>query len=211
MTLGPFIVFGIAFLITFVGTLPFGPINLSVVDTSINRSFKGALEFSIAAAIVEILQSFVALHCSYLIGGLFSESLVTKIIGIIVFFSLGLIFWLKKPKSQLEETCKESKRGNYLRGFIISIVNFQAIPFWIFVLTYLEMSKMIVLNTSMPLTLVIVFLLGVLLGKFAGLALFAVIGRTLKQRIASINKMMNKIIGGFLFLIGVVQLVQLLI
>ena len=55
-------VFFIALVASFGGTLPFGPINLSVVNTTINRSFKAALRFSTAAALVEILQALVAVR-----------------------------------------------------------------------------------------------------------------------------------------------------
>ena len=49
----PALVFLLSMLASIVGTLPFGPINLSVVDTTINRSWRAAFHFSVAAALVE--------------------------------------------------------------------------------------------------------------------------------------------------------------
>ena len=211
MTLTPFLVFSVALLISFLGTIPFGPINLSVVDTSINKSLKSALSFALAAAIVEIVQSFVALHCSQLIDAFLNESALTKILATILLFVLGLMFWLKKPKEKMNDAEHPKKKNDFFRGFLISILNPQAIPFWIFALSYLKMSQMIYLDTTMAILLVFAFLFGVALGKFLALLLFAIVGKQLKSKLGIINQLMNKIIGGILLGIGVVQVVGLVL
>lgn len=209
MVLTPFLVFSVALLISFLGTIPFGPINLSVVDTSINKSLRAALLFALAAAVVEILQSFVALHCSTLIDAFLQESTITKILAILLLFGLGLMFWMKKPKEEVKKEDEPKRKSDFLRGFLISILNPQAIPFWIFALSYLKMSQMIYLDTTMAIILVFAFLFGVALGKFLALLLFAVVGKQLKSRLGTINKLMNKIIGGILLGIGVIQVASL--
>lgn len=211
MTITPFLVFSIAMLISFLGTIPFGPINLSVVDTSINKSFRAALAFALAAAVVEILQSFVALHCSALIDSFLNESALTKILAVLLLFGLGLMFWFKKPKGKAKKEEGSEGKNDFFRGFIISILNPQAIPFWIFALSYLKMSQMIALDTKMAISVVAAFLFGVAGGKFLALLLFAVAGKQLKNRIGVINRLMNKIIGGILLGIGVVQLAGLVL
>ena len=99
---------------------------------------------------------------------------MAKWIAIGLFLVLGLVFWLRKPVADEAEK-KVRKGGSFMQGLLVSMLNPQAIPFWIFVLTFLESSYSWSITSMLPLQEVIVFLLGVALGKFAALAVFAVL------------------------------------
>jgi len=60
MTFFHFILIG--FFFSFLGSIPFGPVNLSMVDTTLNKGFKNGLHFATAASLVEILQATAALY-----------------------------------------------------------------------------------------------------------------------------------------------------
>ena len=53
--------FFIAFAATFVGGIPFGAINLSVVNITINKSFGKAMQFALAASLIELIQVCLAI------------------------------------------------------------------------------------------------------------------------------------------------------
>lgn len=208
MALSPFISFTAGFIASFLGTLPFGPINLSVVDTTIKKNLQAGLWFALAAAIVEIGQSFVAIHCSMFITDFLKSSPWLSIGIALLFIVLGILFFFKKS-IQNNDPAKKKKGNSFIRGILISIVNIQAIPFWIFVLTYLDTVQMIHLDTGQQLNFILLFLVGVALGKFLALLLFGVLSEAISKRTNFLNKWMNKILGGIFIFIGLLQFVQL--
>lgn len=204
MEINIFLAFTVGWIASFLGTLPFGPINLSVVDTTINRSFRAALWMALAAAIVEIVQSFIALHCSMFINDYLQNSPIVKVAALILFLGLGLAFFFKKASQNKPE--QENTKGNsFIKGFFIALVNPQAIPFWIFVLAYLDTAQMIHLDSHLGFQVVIGFLLGVSIGKFCALLLFGLLSRFISNKTTTLNLWMNKIIGSILILIALIQ------
>ena len=157
----------LGFLGSFIGTLPLGPINLSVVDTTLKRSFKSAMYLALAASIIELIYSYISFECSialmeaiegnawipWLVAGLF-------IVG-------GVFFFLKKAKEKDPE--KPPKKDSFLRGLIIAILNPQAIPYWLFVIGYYQAMHWIDLGASSMLELAIFFVVGAAIGKMASL------------------------------------------
>lgn len=200
-----FQLFAIGWLASFLGTLPFGPINLSVVSRTVKNSLKAGLWFAFAAALIEIAQSFIALHCSALINHYLDSLPWIKWVTAGFFILLGLVFMLRREKVASEENPNKRKDNNFLAGIIISVINFQAIPFWIFILTYLDMSHHVRIDTSLSLGGIALFLLGVSSGKFAALALFGLASQSVKNRVHQLKFWMNKVIGFILLLIGIFQ------
>ena len=210
MVLSPLFVLILGWIASFLGTLPFGPINLSVVDTTIKKSFYAGLQFSIAAAIVEIFQAMIALHCNMLISHFFTTNPWTKMAAVALFIGLGLFFFLKKATHQTEEDSGKRK-NNYIRGVIIAVLNPQAIPFWIFVLSYVESTYHIFLSSYSGWFIVGLFLVGVSLGKLAALMLFGVLSKLICEKSSFLNLWMNKIIGSILIAIGLFQAAQVIL
>lgn len=209
MAISSMTIFMASWAASFLGTLPFGPINLSVVDTTINRSFRAALRFSTAAALVEIIQSWIAIHISWNMGQMLIDNPWTKLGAFILFLTLGLFFFLKKGQDNKKANIRH--RGDFAKGLFISFLNPQAIPFWIFVLTYLDSSQIVHLDVHAPFRVVAVFLLGVSIGKFAALVLFGLLGKHIARRSQLLSKWMNKIIGAILMSIGLFQMMQILV
>ena len=58
--------FYIAFIISFIGSLPLGVLNLTIVEISIKRTLIHAFYFALAAALVEFVQAFIAIKFSTL-------------------------------------------------------------------------------------------------------------------------------------------------
>lgn len=200
--------FLVGWLASFLGTLPFGPINLSVVSRTVKESLRAGLWFAFAAAIIEIFQSFIALHCSAFISQYLESSPWVKWTTATLFILIGLFFILKKEKEKIISEKPAKKDNNFLAGVFISILNFQAIPFWIFVLTYLDMSHHIRIDASLSLLGIALFLIGVSTGKFAALALFGFASQRVKGRVHQLKYLMNKIIGTILMLIGIFQFIS---
>lgn len=203
----PALVFFVGVLASFIGTVPFGPINLSVIDTTLNRSFRAAMHFSIAAALIEVPQSFIALRFNpivqeYIVGNPFFRGLTISF-----FIILGLVFFLRKPQSN-DGSAKVRKTSDFVHGLMIAVANPQAIPFWFFVLTFLKTSQHLDLSPHLGLQILLVFLVGVASGKMLALVCYAKMGQLIVAHAHTFNRWMNKIIGMILMGIGFFQIVQ---
>ena len=82
-SLFPYLFFG--FLACFLGTIPFGPINLAVVKTTIDYDRRSGIEILFAASIIESLQALIAIFFGALISSFLDGNVFVK-------FSLAFIF-----------------------------------------------------------------------------------------------------------------------
>ena len=200
----PALIFFLSMLASIAGTLPFGPINLSVVDTTINRSWRAAFHFSIAAALIEIPQSFIAIRFNPTVQQLLQHNVWVKSFVVVFFVGIGLIFFLRKPINEGEKKAK-SKNNDFINGLLVSIANPQAIPFWIFILAFLKSAEYLDISDHPPLYFLCLFLSGVACGKLLTLLFYAFLSQLIVRRAAFISQWMNKIIGVILMGIGLVQ------
>lgn len=204
----PFFAFFIAMGVSFGSAIPFGPINLSVIDTTIRNNLKCGVLFSLAAALVEIVQAMVALFCSVWVAEFFTKSPAIKVGAFVLFIVLGFVFLFKGKVKKKKETAPNSQVANFFKGALIAFANPQTLPFWIFVLTYLETVQMIPINASQPWSIIIAFAIGVSVGKFLGLLIFSLLSHRIGKKSTKITNVTNKAIGYFLIFIGVIQGIQ---
>lgn len=200
----PALIFFLSMLASIAGTLPFGPINLSVVNTTINRSWRAAFHFSIAAALIEIPQSFIAIRFNPMVQQLLQHNVWVKSFVVVFFVGIGLVFFCRKPLKEGEKKAK-LKNNDFINGLLVSIANPQAIPFWIFILAFLKSAEYLDISDHPPLYFLCLFLSGVACGKLLTLLFYAFLSQLIVKRAAFVSQWMNKIIGVILMSIGLVQ------
>jgi threonine/homoserine/homoserine lactone efflux protein len=188
---------------SFLGGVAFGPINLSVVDITLKKNFAAALRFCFAAALVEIGQATIAIMFGKLISRKIAEFPELKLIVIAFFLVLGLYFIFKKDKPKADVST-ENKRSTFLSGIIVAILNPQTIPYWIFVLAYLKSAQVLYLKSWHML----LFLIGVSIGKFIILSLYGYLSEHIKKHTANLNDYVSKGIGGLLIIVGLIQAIN---
>jgi len=161
------------------------------------------LRFSAAAACVEIIQATIAVMFGKLISRKIDEFPELKMLVIAFFLILGLYFILKKdnPKSEIKP---ENNTSNFINGFVVAILNPQAIPYWIFVLAYLKSANVLYLQSWH----LILFLVGVSIGKFIILSLYGYLSEHIKRHFTNLNEYVSKAIGGLLIVVGLVQAIK---
>lgn len=187
----------------YIGGIPFGPLNLSVVEITLSKGKRSASRFSFAASLVEIGEAAVAILFGTLIASKLEQYAQLNFVVIIFFFGLGLYFLIKKDHPKTEKQAKD--RSSFPRGIITAILNPQAIPYWLFVLAYLDAAQLIQLKGNN----VLIFLLGVFVGKYFILSSFGILSEYLKPRIGDICNYLSKAIGIILIGIGAFQFVRL--
>lgn len=72
----------------FIGTIPFGPINLTVVKTTVDHNRLRGTEVALAASLIEILQALIAISFGMVISSYLESNVVIKII--LACFLLGV-------------------------------------------------------------------------------------------------------------------------
>jgi L-lysine exporter family protein LysE/ArgO len=196
----PFLYLFVGFLACLLGTIPFGPINLAVVKTTIDYDRRSGIEIAFAASTIESLQALIAICFGALISSFLDANVFVKFFLAFVFIALAIFIFTRKPEPTLKK--QQSRPVSFFRnGLIIAGLNPQAVPFWIFALAtigqYFEFQYM-------GLTLA-GFLLGVFIGKFVALYGFVVASTYLKTHLQESSTVVNRLLAGILLFIGLSQ------
>lgn len=197
---GPFLYFIVALIACLMGTIPFGPINLTVVKTTVDYNAARGTEVAVAASLVEIVQALIATCFGMIISNFLEANLLVKVAIGLVFIVLAGVIFTRKPKPKLEKEVEE--KSFFMKGLVIAALNPQAVPFWIFALA--AISQYFVFE-YMGIHLV-AFLAGVFVGKLIALYGFVVASAYLKTHLEQSSVLVNRILASVLLFIGVSQL-----
>jgi threonine/homoserine/homoserine lactone efflux protein len=159
------------FAFSFLGSIPPGTINISVMQLSLNRQYWAALRFAMAAALIEYPYVLIAVVFETWITS--SPMIIAnfQIIGGSVMLLLGVInLWSSVNPSKLT---KKLELSGFRKGLLISIANPLAIPFWIGVTAYLKSNGWVDTTDSA----VYLYALAISLGTFVLLALVALLAK----------------------------------
>ena len=194
--------FFLAFAISYIGSIPPGVLNLTVIDISMRRAMRHAFAFSLAAALIEFIQGFIALKFSDYLSVNPQIDFYIQIFVIPVFLGLGIYYLLQKEPPAHEAS--ESGSNAFIKGALLSVVNPLAIPFWLVWATYLSQKGFPILDNGSNMY---AFMVGISLGSFATLMTYSYLSKLILSKIQSFNQWINKIIGVILVVLGMVQVV----
>jgi threonine/homoserine/homoserine lactone efflux protein len=197
-----FLNFLIGVAVNFIGYVPFGNVNLTVVQLTINRGIRAAMYFIVSFSIVEFFFTYTIMY--------FADWFATQQkllywldwILIVVFLVLGLLSWFNTQKTkEVDYSHKDSIRY----GIILGIVNPMQIPFWMIGGTYLISQGWVKTGNGA----LAIFSLGSALGSFLCLFAFARFSRYLNERFAFSSKVINRSISGVFFLLAAYHIIKL--
>ena len=173
-------VFLVAFAFSFLGSIPPGTINLSVLQLSLSGRMGAALRFCLAAAVVEYPYAYIALRFEKLITETPLIQNHFHLISALVMIFLGIL-GLYAHKSD-NEKWKNFQHSGFRKGVIISLLNPLAIPFWIGVTAYLKNEEWVVLSSELDIHL---YVFGVSAGTFVLLAVLSLLSSYIGERFRS--------------------------
>lgn len=208
------LIFSVTFLTSLLASIPFGPINLNVIYSTVQRNKKAGLSFASAAAMVELLQSFIAIQVSpsYLVPIL--EHYLTIIFTSIFLLLLGVFFIFKKEKDKKVELASEKKYTRlspFFRGMLIALLNIPTIAFWIAMTTYYRSINLFDIKESTPYYLIICFISAAAMGKLITLSTYALLANRFLPYLGKFKKLLPKLIGILLIMMGIFQMFRLFI
>ncbi len=188
--------FFIAFFFSFIGTIPPGTLNLTIIQLGLNQRVMVAWRMALAAAMVEYPYAWIAVEFQeYLAKSVeFTHSL--HLVSALVMTSFGaLALWASTRPSKLGKRFEDS---GFRKGIAIALLNPLAIPFWVAMTAYLKSYKWISLSDNLE---VHAYLAGVSFGTLVVLMLMA----SLAQRVIRYFKhdsLLKKTPGVVLILLG---------
>ena len=197
-------VFLIAFLFSFVGSIPPGSINLSVLQLALNGKHAAGYRFALASALVEFPYAIIAIKFENVITSTPWVEKNFQIISTAVMLTLGIVSLIQNSRPRKPGKLAYS---GFRKGIIISILNPLAIPFWIGVTAYLHHQGWIELSTN---SRIIFYALGISAGTFTLLSVIVLlaskIGTSLEQ-----NKLVRLTPALLFLLLGIYGLYKIVI
>jgi len=202
MTSSYLIYFAIGFIVTVIGALPFGLVNLSVLNESINQRSKQALQIAYGASLVEVAYGIIAFFAGSLLMNFISSNTIVKgaAIGLI---ALTAIFFLLKKEHQVKQN--ELKANGFLKGIILNLLSVQVLIYWIVAITVtlsLYLSRFGHENSWF-------ILAGIWPGKMAVLWMYKKLGERVNGLENRLSRNMNQIIGGVLLVVAFIQIIKI--
>jgi len=179
-----FLTFFIGLFANFIGYVPPGNINLTLVQITINRGLKQALMFIISFSCVEFFFTYFIMHAAKWLASQVKLDMVIDWVMVVLFTILGTITWMHRKKTpQTHYSNTESIRYGILLGFLNPV----QVPFWIITGTYLITHQWI-LDGKLAL---VIFSLGAAAGAFLALFLYAKFANYFKTKFDLSTKMIN--------------------
>ncbi|HSU27617.1 MAG TPA: LysE family transporter, partial [Chitinophagaceae bacterium] len=125
-------VFGVGMLISFLGQLPFGNMNLTATQLSVQEGHASAWKYAAGIALVEIIYLRLALTGMDWVTEHKTIFIVMGWLTVVVFMALGIIGFISSRKQSKERKgmLLNNKINRFLLGLSISAINPAQIPFW---------------------------------------------------------------------------------
>ena len=179
-----FLTFFLGLFCNFIGYIPPGNINLTLVQIAINRGLKQAMIFIISFSCVEFFFTFFIMHAAKWLSAQVKLDTVIDWVMVALFGVLGIITWLhrkKPPKTTY------SKKASIKYGIALGFLNPMQVPFWMITGTYLITHQWILAGGIA----LVVFSLGSAGGAFLALFLYAEFARYIRSKFDLSTRLIN--------------------
>jgi len=199
-----FWVFIVGAFFSFIGSIPPGTLNLSVLQLGLEGKVKTAMRFALAVAIIEYPYTWIGVQFEYWITS--SPMVISnfQLITAVAMLAIG-IFNLWSAEKPTNFSVKFSESG-FRRGLILSLFNPMAIPFWIGVTAYLKAQGWIDLHSVL---LLHSYVFGTSIGALVLLTLFTFLAKRLSVYVQN-NRFVKRVPGFTLLILGLYALAKYL-
>jgi threonine/homoserine/homoserine lactone efflux protein len=196
-----FLTFFIGLIANFIGYVPPGNINLTLVQITINRGLKQALMFITSFSAVEFFFTYFIMHADKWLSAEVRLDTIIDWIMVVLFGVMGIITWIHRKKPpETSYSDRESIRYGILLGFL----NPMQIPFWMITGTYLITHEWIV-DGQIAL---VIFSIGAAAGAFLALFLYAKFAQYIQSKFALSTRLVNTSIAILFFAFAAYHIVK---
>jgi threonine/homoserine/homoserine lactone efflux protein len=179
-----FLTFFIGLFANFIGYIPPGNINLTLVQITVNRGLKQALKFIISFSCVEFFFTWFIMHAAKWLSSQVKLDAVIDWVMAVLFGVLGAVTWTHRKKPP-ETSYSEHESIKY--GVLLGFLNPMQIPFWMITGTYLITHGWI-LDGRLAL---VIFSIGSAAGAFLCLFLYTRFAKYIQSKFALSTRFIN--------------------
>ena len=196
-----FLTFFIGLIANFIGYVPPGNINLTLVQITINRGLKQAMMFIISFSAVEFFFTYFIMHADKWLSAEVRLDTIIDWVMVVLFGVMGIITWIHRKKPpETSYSDRESIRYGILLGFL----NPMQIPFWMITGTYLITHEWIVDGQ----VALVIFSVGAAAGAFLALFLYAKFAEYIQSKFALSTRLVNTSIAILFFAFAAYHIVK---
>ncbi|MDA3954282.1 MAG: LysE family transporter [Bacteroidales bacterium] len=197
----PFSLILIGIITAIIGALPFGLVNLTVLDTAYQKGKRHAMNIAFGAAWIEVLFGLSAIMLGNSIVRFTSENQFIHYLILLLPAFVGFIFLFKKDSKNF--TSKTKSKG-FIKGIFLNLISLQVLVYWIIAITFLSSNHLVIQNRID----ILLFLLGIWIGKMTVLWFYSYLSQRIfsKWRFLSLN--MNRVIGSILLVTVLIQFLK---
>lgn len=195
-------IFFVGMLVSFLGSLPLGTLNIAAMQISVSSGIRAAVLFSIGSLLAEVIYVRLSLVAMDWIR---KQEKVLKVLewvtlGIVLALALASFYAAAHP-TQEKNVILDSTLPKLVLGFTMSAINPVQIPFWFGWSTVLFSKKILQPRADHYNT----YIIGIGIGTFAGNLLFILGGRLIADKIHNNQHVLSWIIGGIFLVTALIQ------
>lgn len=188
-------------LVTAIGALPFGLVNLYVLDISNKRGYRAGMTIAFGAALIEVIYGITAIMAGIFIIKLLDEySYLNYIIASVIGLA-GIMFFFKKTEQKVNSAV--GIKG-FWKGVFLNLISIQVLLFWLVAIPFLYSQNRF---NDAP-AFIFTFLAGIWIGKIGVLWIYARMSRIILSKSDLLAKNINRIIGAILLVTGIIQILK---
>jgi len=194
-------------LVSFLGSLPLGTLNIAAMQISISSGVTAAMLFSVGSLIAEIIYVRISLVAMDWVRKQERVLKALEWVTLLIVTALAIFSFYAALHPKVEKNMVlDSPLPKIVLGFVMSAVNPVQIPFWFGWSTVLFSKKILLPRNDHYNT----YILGIGLGTFMGNALFIFGGLLIASKINNNQHILNWVIGGIFALTALIQLWKIL-
>ncbi|HLG38660.1 MAG TPA: LysE family transporter, partial [Chitinophagaceae bacterium] len=195
-------------LVSFLGSLPLGTLNIAAMQISISDGITSAMLFSagsLTAEIIYVRLSLVAMDWVRKQERLF-KILEWVTLAIVLALAFSSFYAALHPSETKNAILSNTNLPDYILGLTMSAVNPIQIPFWFGWSTVLFTKKILLPRADHYNS----YIIGIGLGTFIGNCVFIFGGLFIASKISNNQHIVSWVIGGFFAITAIVQLWKIL-
>lgn len=195
-------------LISFLGSLPLGTLNVAAMQIGIQESITDAMYFSIGSLLVEMLYVRISLVG---IDWVRKQEKLMKAMEwitliIILALAIGSFISAMDKSGSAKNMMLDNNMHRFILGIIMCAINPVQIPFWFGWSTILFSKKILEpVNSQYN-----IYIVGIGIGTLLGNAVFIFGGKLLVQKISNSQQYINWVIGGIFAVTALIQLIKMI-
>jgi threonine/homoserine/homoserine lactone efflux protein len=196
-------IFWVGLLVSFLGTLPLGTLNIAAMQISATDGIAPAIKFSLGSLVVEAIYVRLSLVAMDWVR---KQKIIFKVLewvtlAIVVALATSSFYAALHPSTD-QNVILSSTIHRFFLGMMMCAVTPAQIPFWFGWSTVLFTKNILLPKASFY----NVYIFGIALGTFAGNILFILGGRLMVDTLNTKQSLLNWIIGGIFAVTALIQI-----